>query len=78
MQEVAKNPLLVLVALFPIVDPVGGSPFILARERPCRGAVALADGTRCQWKELRARQPVAGELLFLQPAHQNVTMLHLS
>jgi len=30
MQEAAKNLLLVLVALFPIVDPLGGSPFFLA------------------------------------------------
>jgi multiple antibiotic resistance protein len=30
MQEAAKNVLLVLVTLFPIVDPLGGSPFFLA------------------------------------------------
>lgn len=30
MQDAAKNLLLVLVALFPIVDPIGGSPFFLA------------------------------------------------
>jgi multiple antibiotic resistance protein len=30
MQEAAKNLLLVIVALFPIVDPLGGSPFFLA------------------------------------------------
>jgi multiple antibiotic resistance protein len=30
MQDAAKNLLLVLVALFPIVDPLGGSPFFLA------------------------------------------------
>src|SRR5271156_2802591 len=29
MQDAAKNLLLVLVALFPIVDPIGGSPFFL-------------------------------------------------
>jgi multiple antibiotic resistance protein len=33
MQEAAKNLLLVLVALFPIVDPLGGSPFFLALTR---------------------------------------------
>jgi multiple antibiotic resistance protein len=33
MQEAAKNLVLVLVALFPIVDPVGGSPFFLALTR---------------------------------------------
>jgi multiple antibiotic resistance protein len=33
MQESAKNLLLVLVALFPIVDPLGGSPFFLALTR---------------------------------------------
>src|SRR5260370_39523794 len=33
MQEGAKNLLLVLVALFPIVDPLGGSPFFLALTR---------------------------------------------
>lgn len=30
IQDAAKNLLLVLVALFPIVDPIGGSPFFLA------------------------------------------------
>src|SRR5271154_3528711 len=30
MQDAAKHLLLVLVALFPIVDPIGGSPFFLA------------------------------------------------
>jgi multiple antibiotic resistance protein len=30
MQEATKNLLLVLVALFPIVNPLGGSPFFLA------------------------------------------------
>jgi multiple antibiotic resistance protein len=30
MQEAAKTLLLVLSALFPIVDPLGGSPFFLA------------------------------------------------
>jgi multiple antibiotic resistance protein len=30
MQEAVKNLLLVLVTLFPIVDPLGGSPFFLA------------------------------------------------
>ena len=33
MQEAAKNLVLVLVALFPIVDPLGGSPFFLALTR---------------------------------------------
>jgi multiple antibiotic resistance protein len=33
MQEAAKNLLLVIVALFPIVDPLGGSPFFLALTR---------------------------------------------
>ena len=33
MQEAAKNLLLILVALFPIVDPLGGSPFFLALTR---------------------------------------------
>src|SRR5271165_6834729 len=33
MQEATKNLLLVLVALFPIVDPIGGSPFFLALTR---------------------------------------------
>jgi multiple antibiotic resistance protein len=33
MQDAAKNLLLVLVALFPIVDPLGGSPFFLALTR---------------------------------------------
>jgi multiple antibiotic resistance protein len=33
MQEAARNLLLVLVALFPIVDPLGGSPFFLALTR---------------------------------------------
>ncbi len=33
MQEAANNLLLVLVALFPIVDPLGGSPFFLALTR---------------------------------------------
>ena len=33
MVEAAKNLLLVLVALFPIVDPLGGSPFFLALTR---------------------------------------------
>ena len=33
MQAAAKNLLLVLVALFPIVDPLGGSPFFLALTR---------------------------------------------
>src|SRR5260221_12661122 len=33
MQEAAKNLLLVLIALFPIVDPLGGSPFFLALTR---------------------------------------------
>jgi multiple antibiotic resistance protein len=33
MQEVMKNLLLVLVTLFPIVDPLGGSPFFLALTR---------------------------------------------
>jgi multiple antibiotic resistance protein len=33
MQEAAKNVLLVLVTLFPIVDPLGGSPFFLALTR---------------------------------------------
>jgi multiple antibiotic resistance protein len=33
MQEAAKNLLLVLVALFPIVDPLGGSAFFLALTR---------------------------------------------
>jgi small neutral amino acid transporter SnatA (MarC family) len=33
MQEAAKNLLLVLVALFPIVDPLGGSPFFLVLTR---------------------------------------------
>ena len=33
MQEAAENLLLVLVALFPIVDPLGGSPFFLALTR---------------------------------------------
>ena len=33
MQEAAKNLLLVLVALFPIVDTFGGSPFFLALTR---------------------------------------------
>jgi multiple antibiotic resistance protein len=30
MQDAATNILLVLVTLFPIVDPLGGSPFFLA------------------------------------------------
>ena len=30
MQEATENLLLVLVTLFPIVDPLGGSPFFLA------------------------------------------------
>jgi small neutral amino acid transporter SnatA (MarC family) len=33
MQEAAQNLLLVLVTLFPIVDPLGGSPFFLALTR---------------------------------------------
>jgi multiple antibiotic resistance protein len=33
MQEAAANLLLVLVTLFPIVDPPGGSPFVLALNR---------------------------------------------
>ena len=33
MQEAAQNVLLVLVTLFPIVDPLGGSPFFLALTR---------------------------------------------
>src|SRR6202051_130311 len=33
MQEAAQNILLVLVTLFPIVDPLGGSPFVLALTR---------------------------------------------
>src|SRR5580692_4171399 len=33
MQEAAQNILLVLVTLFPIVDPLGGSPFFLALTR---------------------------------------------
>jgi multiple antibiotic resistance protein len=33
LQEAAKNLLLVLVTLFPIVDPLGGSPFFLALTR---------------------------------------------
>ena len=33
MQDAAKNILLVLVTLFPIVDPLGGSPFFLALTR---------------------------------------------
>jgi small neutral amino acid transporter SnatA (MarC family) len=33
MQEAAQNLLLVLVTLFPIVDPIGGSPFFLALTR---------------------------------------------
>src|ERR1700758_5646197 len=33
MQEAAKNVLLVVVTLFPIVDPLGGSPFFLALTR---------------------------------------------
>src|ERR1700757_2533515 len=33
MQEAAKNLLLVVVPLFPIVDPLGGSPFFLALTR---------------------------------------------
>jgi multiple antibiotic resistance protein len=33
MQEAAKNILLVVVTLFPIVDPLGGSPFFLALTR---------------------------------------------
>ena len=33
MQEAATNLLLVLVTLFPIVDPLGGSPFFLALTR---------------------------------------------
>ena len=33
MQDATKNLLLVLVALFPIVDPLGGSPFFLALTR---------------------------------------------
>ena len=33
MQEAVKNLLLVLVTLFPIVDPLGGSPFFLALTR---------------------------------------------
>src|SRR5271165_817053 len=33
MQAAAKNVLLVLVTLFPIVDPLGGSPFFLALTR---------------------------------------------
>lgn len=33
MQDAAKDLLLVLVALFPIVDPLGGSPFFLALTR---------------------------------------------
>jgi len=33
MQEAAKNLLLVIVALFPIVDPLGGSPVFLALTR---------------------------------------------
>ena len=30
MLEAAKNLLLILSAIFPIVDPIGGSPFFLA------------------------------------------------
>jgi hypothetical protein len=33
MQDATKNLLLILVALFPIVDPLGGSPFFLALTR---------------------------------------------
>jgi multiple antibiotic resistance protein len=33
MQEAAQNVLLVVVTLFPIVDPLGGSPFFLALTR---------------------------------------------
>jgi hypothetical protein len=33
MQEAVKNLLLVLVTLFPIVDPLGGNPFFLALTR---------------------------------------------
>jgi small neutral amino acid transporter SnatA (MarC family) len=33
MQEAAQNLLLVLVTLFPIVDPLGGSPLFLALTR---------------------------------------------
>jgi small neutral amino acid transporter SnatA (MarC family) len=33
MQEAAQNILLVIVTLFPIVDPLGGSPFFLALTR---------------------------------------------
>src|ERR1700723_2093099 len=33
MQEAVKNLLLVLVTLFPIVDPLGGSPFFLELTR---------------------------------------------
>ncbi len=33
MQDAAKNLLMVLVALYPIVDPLGGSPFFLALTR---------------------------------------------
>jgi multiple antibiotic resistance protein len=33
MQDAAQNVLLVLVTLFPIVDPLGGSPFFLALTR---------------------------------------------
>jgi multiple antibiotic resistance protein len=33
MQEAAQSILVVLVTLFPIVDPLGGSPFFLAQTR---------------------------------------------
>src|ERR1700755_3090511 len=46
MQEAAKNLLLVLVALFPIVDPLGGSPFFLALTREYSPGARKAVGCR--------------------------------
>jgi hypothetical protein len=62
MLEAAKNLFLIVSALFPIVDPLGGSPFFLAMTNeylPCRDSALRASGSCCS--ETRAAMPLAAK-----------------
>jgi multiple antibiotic resistance protein len=52
LQDAAKNLLLVLVALFPIVDPIGGSPFFLALTRGYEAEARRQLSRRIAWNSL--------------------------
>ena len=57
MQEAAQNVLLVLVTLFPIVDPLGGSPFFLALTREYSPEARKALSWRIRFQGYGRRRP---------------------